>query len=78
MSVSSTLIQWKRSIGGCTESKCGRFEIRPVFMGHTTPQAFHLFYRETPDSPVTSIRKYANTQREAKDDAWSYLVWGKR
>lgn len=77
MAVSSTLIQWKRSEEGFTESKCGRFEIEPIFIGRTTPQAFQLYYRETAFVPRKKIRGFCDTQREAKNYAQSFLVWEK-
>jgi hypothetical protein len=36
-------IQWNRSEDGFVESKDGRFEIEPLFIGRTTPQEYVLF-----------------------------------
>jgi hypothetical protein len=62
-------IFWNRSKEGYCTSKCGRFEIEPVFIGRTTPQAFNLYYRQTRFDSREKVAYYADTQRDAKEAA---------
>jgi hypothetical protein len=60
------LIKWNKSEEGYVNSKCGRFEIEPVFIGRTTPQGYNIYYRPTPTASRVRIKRYADTVRDAK------------
>jgi hypothetical protein len=68
----SNQLKWTRSNDGYTETKCGRFTIEPVFMGRTTPQAFNVFFH-APGEPRVLVRKYSDTQRDAKQVAEAHV-----
>jgi hypothetical protein len=70
-----TQIKWNRSEQGCISSKCGRFEIEPIFMGRTTAQAFHLYFYPTVGDAKSRqlVAKYCDTQREGKERAENFL-----
>lgn len=57
------MVKWNRSVEGFAESKCGRFEIEPLFMGRVSPQAYQLRV----DGKVAF--RYLNTQKDAKAEA---------
>lgn len=64
-------IKWNRSEEGSVSSKCGRYDIEPIFMGRTTAQAFHLYHYTVVGDGKTreKLAMYCNTQREAKERA---------
>lgn len=59
----SKQVKFKRSEGGYTESKCGRYTIEPIFRGRTTADEYKVVDTQTGDK-----RKF-DTQRECK--AWA-------
>jgi hypothetical protein len=65
------MLKWTRSKDGSCESHDGRFKIEPVFMGKTTPQAYHLY--DGGIRPRVQVAAYLNTQAEAKERAEVYL-----
>jgi len=53
-------VKWNRSNEGICHSKCGRFEIEPIFMGCCTPQAYNIL------KDGNALAKYVSTQKECK------------
>lgn len=37
------MIKWNRSEEGCTDSKCGRFGIEPIFNHSVSAQGYNLY-----------------------------------
>ena len=69
------MIKWNKSTEGYLTSKCGKFEIEPVFIGRTTPQGFNVYYRPTPTALRERIKRYADTQRDAKGVAEYHYIY---
>jgi hypothetical protein len=69
------MVKWNKSEEGYRTSKCGKFEIEPIFIGRTTPQGFNIYYRPAPDAPRERIKRYADTQRDAKNTAEHYYIF---
>jgi len=61
-----TRLQWTKSSEGYTSTKCGRYDIEPVFMGRTTPQAFNVLFRPPFTDKRELLKRYSDTQRDAK------------
>lgn len=62
-------IKWNRSEDGYVDSKCGRFQIRPLFCGRTRP----IWFLATDTTTTNKKSSYCNTQKEAKE--WSETLW---
>jgi len=67
-------IKWNKSAEGYVSSKCERFDIEPVYMGRTTAQAFSVYYRLPFSDKREQLKRYADTQRDAKAVAEDHLV----
>jgi len=70
----SVPVKWERSEEGYVDSKCGRFEIVPLFCGTTRPQYYEMYYTD----PVMLTRRrvvgLADTQRSCKDEVEDFLI----
>ena len=56
-------LKWHRSRDGYTGSKCGRFDISPLFYGNCNPVDYEV------EDNTTGKKRRCNTQRAAK--AWA-------
>lgn len=61
-------IQWERSAGGYISSKCGRWQISPVYAGSAQPSGYRL----------NNGKGSYSTQREAKEAAQAAVDQGHR
>ena len=61
------IVKWGRSEEGYVESKCGRFDIVPLWMGTTRAQAYDLI--DTGPNRNLYVRTMHDTQRLAKEHA---------
>ena len=66
-----TRIQWKRSDEGFCESKCGRFDIVPLYCGRCDPQYYEVYDNEP--KPRVRVAALCDTQRECKAEVEDYL-----
>jgi hypothetical protein len=66
-------IKWNKSDDGYVSSKCGRFDIEPIFMGRTTAQCFRIMFRPPFTDKRVEVGKYIDTQRDAKVAAEDFL-----
>jgi hypothetical protein len=71
--IDGTSVKWKRSDDGYVESTCGRFGIKPLWCGRTTPQFYDAVYRAD-DRTCEVIVRMVNTQREAKDRVAAWVA----
>lgn len=60
-------VKWGRSEEGYVESKCGRFDIVPLYMGRCSAQAYNLIdYGPNRNEYKTHM---SDTQRDCKENA---------
>lgn len=64
-------VNWKRSAEGHVESKCGRYEITPLYWGCVSPQSYKLVLVSTGE-----VLARGDTQSEVKKEADAH--WRKR
>lgn len=62
------LIKWNRSDEGYVDSKCGRFDIEPLYCGTTRPQYYRCYYTDPVTLSRTRVCGLADTQTECKEE----------
>lgn len=65
-------VAWCKPSNGFVRSKCGRFQIFPVYGGLTRPESFGLSFT-SPHSDRREIGSHIPNQREAKDEADRFI-----
>lgn len=66
------IIKWLRSEEGYVDSKCGRFEIVPLWCGTTRPQYFDCYYTDPFDLSRKKVTSLTDTQRDCKAEVESF------
>ena len=64
----AALIKWERSDEGYCDSKCGRFDIVPLYCGTTRPQYYACYYTDPVTLGRTKVTTLSDTQRDCKDE----------
>jgi hypothetical protein len=70
---SKRLIAWCKPSNSFVNSKCGRFQIFPIYGGMTRPESFGLSFT-SPHGDRREIGTYFQNQREAKEEAESFYA----
>ena len=72
MATRGAMVKWGRSEEGFVLSKCGTFEIEPLFWGSTKPQGYRLWDNERPVGQ--RMQAVTNNQAAAKHAA-EEIAW---